>query len=111
MTKEGDIVLIYYQDKPTVYARVEAIEFDIKKDWYRVTLLLLSIPIQTVTWILREEYINGTVFTMGGNPMKIEEIVAPEVKKETTPQGTIPKEGQNKSQKGKIIKFKKGKED
>ena len=111
MTKEGDIVLIYYQDKPTLYARVEAIEFDIKKDWYRVTLLLLSIPIQTVTWILREEYINGTVFTMGGNPMKIERIVPPEVKKEAPPEEPLPKEGGKKPQKGKILKFKTGKED
>jgi len=60
------VVLIYYQDKPAGYARIEAIEPDIKKDWYQITLLLLSIPARTVTWILREEYINGAAFTIGG---------------------------------------------
>ena len=69
--REGDVVLVHHQEKPTVYARIEAIEPDIKKDWYQVTLLLLTIPAQTVTWILREEYINGAPFTMGGQPMRI----------------------------------------
>jgi len=31
MNSEGDVVLIYYQDKPAGYARIEAIEPDIKK--------------------------------------------------------------------------------
>lgn len=74
MNLEGDLVLIYYQDNPAVYARIEGIEPDIKKDWYRVTLLLLTIPAQTVTWILREEYINGTSFTMSGQSMKLEGV-------------------------------------
>jgi len=78
MSKEGDILLVYHQDRPALYARVEAIEPDVKKDWYRLTLLLLTIPAQTVTWILREEYINGAGFTMNGQPMRLEEVVRPE---------------------------------
>jgi hypothetical protein len=74
MNLEGDLVLIYYQETPTVYARIESIEPDKKKDWYQVGLLLLTIPAQTVTWILREEYINGTSFTMGGQSMRLEEV-------------------------------------
>lgn len=73
-TLEGDIVLIYYQDKPSVYARIEAIEPDVKKDWFQVTLLMLTMPPQSTTWILREEYINGTPYTMGGQPLKIEKV-------------------------------------
>lgn len=110
MTEEGDIVLIYYQDKPTLYARIEAIEFDIKKDWYQVTLLLLSIPIQMVTWILREEYINGTVFTMGGNSMKIEKIISPVISKQKISE----EEDQNtpgNEERGKVIEFKKKNKD
>ncbi len=71
---EGDLVLVYCQDQPALYARIENIEPDIKKDWYRVTLLLLSIPKQLVTWILREPYINGEPFTMGGTEMRIEKV-------------------------------------
>ena len=107
MTKEGDIVLIYYQDKPTLYARIEAIEFDIKKDWYQVTLLLLSIPIQMVTWILREEYINGTVFTMKviktQPPPKIDSPLVQ--KKKASPESD--KDTAATQERGKVIEFKK----
>ena len=56
------------------YARIEGINPDIKKDWYQVTLLLLTIPAQSVTWILRDEYINGASFTMGGQSMRLEKV-------------------------------------
>ena len=74
MAIEGDVVLIYHQEQPTVFGRIEHIEPDIKKDWYHVTLLLLTIPTQTVTWILRDQYIDGEVFTMGGKEMRLEEV-------------------------------------
>lgn len=70
----GRLVLLHYQDRPTIYARIEAIEPDVKKDWYQLTLLLLTIPTKTVTWILREEYIQGAAFTMGGQAMRLEEV-------------------------------------
>ena len=74
MSRQGDVVLIYYQDKPSVYARIESIEPDLKKDWYHVTLLLLTVPAQPVTWILRSAYIAGEAFTMGGVPMRVEAV-------------------------------------
>jgi hypothetical protein len=74
MRKEGELVLIHYEDKPALYARIEAIAFDVKKDWYQLTLLLLSIPSQVVTWILREEYIDGGTFTMGGHAMRLADV-------------------------------------
>ena len=74
MAIEGNVVLIYHQEHPTVFGRIEYIEPDIKKDWYHVTLLLLTIPPQTVTWILRDKYIDGEVFTMGGKEMRLEEV-------------------------------------
>jgi hypothetical protein len=72
--REGDVVLIHYQDQPVAYARIDGINPDVKKDWYQVTLLLLTIPAQSVTWILRDEYINGTPFTMGGQSMRLEKV-------------------------------------
>ena len=74
MSIEGDVILVYYQEKPSVSARIELIEPDIKKGWYQLTLLILTVPARTVTWILREEYINGAPFTMGGTPMRLEEV-------------------------------------
>ena len=74
MRNEGEVILIYYEDQPAVFARIEAIEFDVKKDWYRITLLLLTIPSQTVMWILREAYIDGAPFTMNGRTMRMETV-------------------------------------
>jgi hypothetical protein len=72
--QEGDVVLIHYQDKPMAYARIEAIKPDVKKDWHHVTLLLLTIPLQAVTWILRQAYVDGEPFTMGGQPVRLEKV-------------------------------------
>ena len=77
MAQENDIILIYYEDQPAGFARIEAISPDVKKDWYHVTLLLLQVPLQTVTWILRDVYINGEEFTMGGNRLRLEKVEAP----------------------------------
>lgn len=74
MRREGEIVLVHYEDQPAVFARIESIEPDVKKDWYQVTLLLLNIPPQVVRWILRESYVDGAPFTMGGKPMRLEEV-------------------------------------
>ena len=74
MTKIGDVVLIHFKEEPSFFARIDAIEPDIKKDWFHVTLLILAIPLTTVTWILREEYINGAPFTMEGNPVRIDPV-------------------------------------
>ena len=66
MTGENDIVLIHFEDKPLVFARIEDITEDYKPGWNHVKLLLLQIPLQTVTWILRNAYIDGDPFTMDG---------------------------------------------
>jgi len=77
MTTINDIVLIYFEDKPLVFARVEGIIPDVKAGWYGIKLLLLQVPLQVVTWILRDVYINGGEFTMNGKRMRLEKVVAP----------------------------------
>jgi len=77
MTTENDLVLIYFEDTPLVFARVERIVPDAKPDWYHITLLMLQVPVQTVTWILKDIYINGETFTMNGKQMRLEKVVAP----------------------------------
>jgi len=105
MNYEGDVVLVYYHDKPAVYARIEAIEPDMKKDWYQITLLLLTIPSQTVTWILREEYFNGAPFTMGGNSMLIEKV-KPVSREITAEEDVKTEENESKGKPAKVIPFK-----
>ncbi|ACN14014.1 conserved hypothetical protein [Desulforapulum autotrophicum HRM2] len=108
MARENDVVLIYLEDDPVSFARVESIEPDVKKDWYHITLLMLQIPLQTVTWTLKDLYINGEDFFMGGKRMKIEVVESPgevaveeahdtdvEASKED-PSGEIPKESRGK---------------
>lgn len=77
MAKEGDVVLVYVENEPAFFARIEAIIPDVKPEWFQVRLLVLQIPMIVVTWILREAYINGTEFTMGGRPIRIVPVVAP----------------------------------
>jgi hypothetical protein len=79
MTAENDLVLIYLEDKPLAFARIESILPDSKKNWYHVRLLLLQIPMQVVTWILRDAYINGSEFTMNGKRMRLEKVESPVV--------------------------------
>jgi hypothetical protein len=79
MTQENDLVLIYFEDKPLSFARVEDISPDVKRGWYHVRLLILQLPVQMVTWILREAYINGEEFTMNGKKMRLEKVVPPEI--------------------------------
>lgn len=80
-----DIVLIYYENQPFSFARIEEILPDAKRDWYHVKLLLLQLPLQTVTWILKNAYINGEEFTMGGNRMRLELVESPEGAKPEDP--------------------------
>jgi len=77
MTQERDIVLVYHEDAPLFFARVEDISPDRKPDWYHIKLLVLQIPVHVVTWILRDIYINGAEFTMGGKRMRMERVKCP----------------------------------
>jgi hypothetical protein len=74
MATIGDVVLVYHRDRASFFARIESIEPDIKKGWYKVQLLILTLPIRAVTWILRESYLNGVPFTMEGNQVRIEAV-------------------------------------
>lgn len=89
MAVENDIVLIYIEHHPRIFARIEKIVPDSKKDWYHVTLLLLQVPIETVTWILKDLYIDGDEFTMNGNPMRLEKVVAPRLASVTSQPSSV----------------------
>jgi hypothetical protein len=88
MTQEGDLVLTHIKNKPAFFARIENIGPDIKPDWFQVKMLVLQIPLVTITWILREGYINGEEFTMGGHAVKLVKVVAPEASEGETETAT-----------------------
>ena len=77
MATEKDIVLIYFEDRPLTFARIEKILPDAKPGWHHVQLLMLQVPLQSVTWILRDAYIDGNPFTMNGKQMRLELVEAP----------------------------------
>lgn len=74
----NDVVLICVEDRPAGFAKIENILPDAKKNWYHVKLLMLKIPLHSVTWILHEDYINGVEFSMNSTKMQIKKVECPE---------------------------------
>ena len=77
MAAINDLVLIHIDNKPGFYARIEDISPDVKPGWWQVKLLALSFPLQIFTWILDGSQIDGTPFSMGGTPVRMDRVVAP----------------------------------
>ncbi len=90
ITRPGDILLVHHKGKAVSYARVEHIAADVKPPWWQITLLILALPTQKVTWILREEYIDGGEFTMGGETMRLERLAPPQGPEEPLPEPPAP---------------------
>lgn len=105
MAVENDLVLIHHEDQPVLFARIEAILADSKPDWYHVKLLLLQVPPQEVTWILRDVYIDGQEFTMNGQRMRLEKVVSPS-EAGTPPAGETASPPAPRSNGGHVISLK-----
>ena len=105
---EKDLVLIYFEDNPLSFARIESISPNSKPDWYHVTLLMLQVPIQLVTWILRDIYINGSEFTMNGKRMRLEKVVVPDIPEDADLNGEQKEtvKPANATSKAKVISLK-----
>lgn len=96
MATINDLVLVHLDHKPAFYARIDDLAPDVKRGWYQVELLVLSLPAQTVVWILEESQINGEEFTMGGRPVHLE-LMPP--KPQPGPETSPPQD------KGKVIRL------
>ena len=89
-TEPGDVVLVHLEDRPAGYARIEEIRSHVRPGWFECDLLFLGQPLQPVTWILERDQMDGTAFTMGGRPVRIERIVALGELHGSTPDGEKP---------------------
>lgn len=78
MAIENDIVLIYLEDSPIFFARVESIWPDVKRDWFNIELLVLQVPLKVIIWTLKDDYINGGTFYMDGKAMRMEVVKPPD---------------------------------
>ena len=85
-TMPGDLKLVRHNHRPVAYARVEEITADVKPGWWVLRLMILQVPAQQVSWILRGEYIDGGEFTMGGEPMCLEAVPGPAPLPESPPE-------------------------
>ena len=85
MATINDLVLVHLDRKPGFYARINDITPDVKRGWYQVELLVLSLPSQTLVWILEETHLQGEEFTMGGRPVQLA-LIPPK----TPPQSNSP---------------------
>ncbi|MCM0080216.1 hypothetical protein L4X63_01295 [Geomonas sp. Red32] len=100
MATINDLVLAHIDNKPAFYARIEDISPDVKPGWWKVKLLVLTVPLQVYTWILDESQVNGAPFTMGNTPIMLEKVVPPEPPSPVAPVekgGDAPKKG------GKVV--------
>lgn len=97
-TTINDLVLVYLEHQPAFYARIEDINPDVKKGWYQVELLVLTLPPQALIWILEEAQIQGEEFTMGGRPVR---LVPVPPKSQPRPEGPGPEEA------GRVIPLRK----
>ncbi len=93
-TDVGDIVLIAANDPPMlIYSYVTSIEKDAgrKDEWWHVTMSMLTVPPQKVTWTLRTPQMTGMEsFTMGGEArfMKAVDFSITEPSKKIIEKGT-----------------------
>ncbi|MBW1615151.1 MAG: hypothetical protein JRJ49_01200 [Deltaproteobacteria bacterium] len=101
MADINDLVLIYFENEPITFARIEDIQPDIKKNWYHISLLFLQNPLHIVTWILKNEYINGAEFSMSDKKIRIEKVESPYKKKGENPPEQ--EEKQKKEKTGKLL--------
>lgn len=73
----GDVVCIHVDGKPSFYARVEEIRYDLKPGWRQIRLMVLAEDRVELTWILEPNQIDGDEFTMGGTPVRLERLPDP----------------------------------
>lgn len=114
MVKQGDVVLIYRDNRLMTFAKVHEITANEKKDWWNVDFISLSLPLPLTkfTWILRMEQLDGEDFTMGGTPMKItslEKLLNVQDKK--TEVIELPKKKQEVKKMGKVIQLRPKKDE
>ncbi len=71
MATINDLVLVHLDHQPAFYARINDINPDVKRGWYQVELMALTMPPQVLVWILEESHLQGEDFTMGGRPVRL----------------------------------------
>ncbi len=97
-TAPGDLVLVAaLNPQMLVYGLVTDIARDNgrRDEWWQLSLHLLTVPPQQVTWTLRSPQFTGQeIFTMGGNARFIQAVTLPGPPLAPLPAGPPPPAGQ-----------------
>ena len=89
-TNINDLILVYIEDIPTFFGRIEDITADARAGWWHVHIMVITMPPKMITWILESSQINGKEFTMGGVPIRIEKVISPYGKEEADEESEEP---------------------
>lgn len=105
MATINDIVLVNVDNKPGFYARIEDISPDVKPGWWQVRLLVLTFPLQVFNWILDEYQLEGAAFTMGGTPIRLDPVVAPDFEERQQQESLMeqPRPARQEAGAGKVV--------
>ncbi|MBN1465485.1 hypothetical protein JXA02_06975 [candidate division KSB1 bacterium] len=102
MFRVGEVILVYIENEPVFFARVEKIEPDHKKNWWQMSFLILTVPLKSMTWILDDEQMRGQPFTMNSIPMQIKKVESPDADFRD-PETRVAEESERKESGGNII--------
>jgi hypothetical protein len=78
------ISIFYSENRPLFYVYTEDIVADVKPDWWSCTFIALVPEPFRFTLLLREEYLYGKEFTMGGIPKVIKPLKDIDIKSAPT---------------------------
>jgi hypothetical protein len=103
-TELGDLVLIVTETpQACLYGLVSGFERDRRKrdEWWQITLQVLTVPPQEISWVLRREQFTGQeIFTMGGDKRFIKAVdLGPRV-----PTGRSGRENKSRQPKLRLVK-------
>lgn len=99
----GEVLLFHFSERPGFFARIEDIQPDRKKGWWQLSFLVLSIPLQKMTWILDDDQMRGSDFTMSSEPIRIERVIAPDSFLKSAPEKIVLKKDETETRGGKVI--------
>ena len=73
--REQEVLLVFFQEEPTFYIRIENILADKKRGWWHVQFITLTLPTNEMSWILSDDHLRGGEFTMQNNPVRLERVI------------------------------------
>jgi hypothetical protein len=76
---EWDVCMLYINGFPQSFVRVNWIWEDEKRGWWRVNLTRLALPLESWTWTLDDNHLEGEEWTMDGIPMQLQILPRPDL--------------------------------